>query len=361
MNDGVLVYLNCGGTISLSVLGNLYGRMETKDLEAAIQALSSHKKAWKFVEAFSHELLRGSYTDSYDVANQTAEVLKVVAVATCMGGLKNVRRSLRAVGRYLAGLGGKYTYVIGNVTRRVLKLVQETLDDPDEEFSIQENIKEALSLFLDEFNQTRDTMVTNAAVAEQIHSAEVILTFGRSATVERLLLEAAKKRTFEVVIAENSPRGDGHGLAKVLASEAKLDVTLIPDSAIFAVMPRVHKVIIGAEAVLANGSLIAPAGTLLVTTVARHYSKPVVSCAELYKVTPLFPLSTMADSKLLHPATILNEEIALEIPNVNIVNPANDLVPAEMISLLLSDNGGCSPVVVHRLVKQLYDEVEVPL
>ena len=47
------------------------------------------------------------------------------------------------------------------------------------------------------------------------------------------------------------PDGDGRATAVALA-EAGISTTLIADSAIFAMMARVNKVIVGAHAVLAN-------------------------------------------------------------------------------------------------------------
>lgn len=52
-------------------------------------------------------------------------------------------------------------------------------------------------------------------------------------------------------------------------------ITLIPDSAIFAMMARVNKVIIGTHSVMANGGLKAVCGTDSLALAAKHYSVPV--------------------------------------------------------------------------------------
>lgn len=66
----------------------------------------------------------------------------------------------------------------------------------------------------------------------------------------------------------------GHKLAADLA-EAQISTTLIPDSAIFAMMARVNKVIIGTHSVMANGGLKAVCGTHTLALAAKHYSVPV--------------------------------------------------------------------------------------
>jgi len=77
-------------------------------------------------------------------------------------------------------------------------------------------------------------------------------------------------------------------MAKALAS-AGIETTLIPDSAIFAVMSRVNKVILGSHTVTANGGLIACTGSRIVATAAKYHSTPVVVCIGLYKLSPQYP------------------------------------------------------------------------
>jgi hypothetical protein len=66
----------------------------------------------------------------------------------------------------------------------------------------------------------------------------------------------------------------GHELA-VSLSKSKIQTTVIADSAIFAIMSRVNKVIIGTHTVMANGGLRAICGSHIVALAAKHYSVPV--------------------------------------------------------------------------------------
>lgn len=54
-----------------------------------------------------------------------------------------------------------------------------------------------------------------------------------------------------------------------------IQTTVITDSAVFAIMSRVNKVIIGANTVLADGGLRAASGIHSVALAAKHYSVPV--------------------------------------------------------------------------------------
>jgi translation initiation factor 2B subunit (eIF-2B alpha/beta/delta family) len=142
--------------------------------------------------------------------------------------------------------------------------------------------------------------------------SEVIMTFGGSVTVQKFLEKAAskkekKRRQFQVFVAEGAPWFRGREMAISLA-EAGLDATLISDSSIFSLMSRVNKVIIGTHAVLANGGLLAPAGTHMVAQAARYYSVPVVVCAGLYKLSPIYPQDQESFNDLTSPGDILQFE-----------------------------------------------------
>ena len=80
-----------------------------------------------------------------------------------------------------------------------------------------------------------------------------------------------------------------------------IETTIIPDSAVFAVMSRVSKVILSAHAVKANGGMIAISNSLVVTTAAKHYSTPVVVCSGLYKLSPLYPYDIDAFTHYVNP------------------------------------------------------------
>ena len=57
-----------------------------------------------------------------------------------------------------------------------------------------------------------------------------------------------------MIVAEAAPFYGGHELSASLA-KSKIATTLITDSAIFAVMSRVNKVIVGTHTIMADGGL----------------------------------------------------------------------------------------------------------
>ena len=91
-------------------------------------------------------------------------------------------------------------------------------------------------------------------------------------------------------VAESAPSLRGHTTAKDLATgENPINVTLISDAAVFAMMARMDKVIIGAHAVIANGGLLVHSGGHALALAAKYHKVPVVCVTGLYKVNKESP------------------------------------------------------------------------
>jgi translation initiation factor eIF-2B subunit beta len=113
------------------------------------------------------------------------------------------------------------------------------------------------------------------------------MTTGWNKTVEEFLKKAASKRSFHVMVAEDAPGNSGHRLA-VSLGKAGIQTTLIADAAVFAVMSRVNKVIIGTGTVMADGGLMAANGCHALTLAAKHHSVPVLVVAGIFQLCPKY-------------------------------------------------------------------------
>lgn len=167
-----------------------------------------------------------------------------------------------------------------------------------------------------------------------IHANEVIMTIGKSRTVEEFLKRAAHKRRFQVIVAETSPTYQGHEMARTL-SAAGIDTTVISDSAIFAAMPRVNKVVLGSHAVLANGGLVAVTGSHLLAAAAKHHSTPVLVCTALYKLSPLFAYDSDTFNVTVSPHNALQFQEGSITDKVTVSNPYYDYVQPGLVSLFI--------------------------
>lgn len=194
--------------------------------------------------------------------------------------------------------------------------------------------------------------------SSHIHAGEVILTYSRSKTVESFLKAAAKKRQFQVIVCEGAPHFGGHSMAKSLA-DAGIDTTVIHDSAAFAIMARVNKVLLPAHAVLANGGLIAPSGCHMIALAAAHNSVPLVCLTGMYKLCPTYPhegQDTLQD--LVSPHSIVDyAELSDRIKSdVEFVNPVHDYIPPQTIGLYVTNIGAFQPSYIYRLLAEYYHQ-----
>ena len=246
---------------------------------------------------------------------------------------------------------------------------------------IRQEVIEGIGEIIDELEQSDEQIASYAL--EHIHANEVILTYSSSTTVQRFLLKAASKRKFTVIHAEFYPNNHRkvHSLVTgnpnpdhpdndVLPSEtfhktltsSGITVILIPDSAIFAVMSRVNKVILGTHAILGNGALIAAAGSKLVAHAARAHRVPVVVLAGTYQLSPRYPHDPHAYLEYGDVGRVLPyQDAELVGGTVWLENPRWDFVGPECVDLYVTNLGGHAPSYLYRVVRDQYRDEDVDL
>eukprot|EP00752_Nemacystus_decipiens_P002156 g2054.t1 len=184
---------------------------------------------------------------------------------------------------------------------------------------LRQNVVASIGELMTELRDMRGVIKEHAK--DTIHANEVILTFGNSATVDAFLKAAAggakDALNFRVIVAEAAPSCSGHILAKSLAKHG-IDTTVISDSAVFAMMARVNKVILSTHAVVANGGLIALNGSHAVALAAKDLSVPVVCVTGLFKLCPLFPHDQDTFNCLLSPAAVMSYKDKDSMKNVEV-------------------------------------------
>ncbi|KAK2798374.1 hypothetical protein FQN51_007774 [Onygenales sp. PD_10] len=205
---------------------------------------------------------------------------------------------------------------------------------------------------VDELSQVEDQIASYAL--EHIHSDEVILTYTSSATVHKFLAKAAAKRKFTVIYAEAYPNnhkethtivagpvsGDDDSLSpesfQKSLTELGATVILIPDSAVFALMSRVNKVILGTHSVLANGGLVAAAGTRVIANAAKVHKIPVIVVSGIYKLSPIYPFDYESLIEYGDASAVLPYEEG-DLDKIDVDNPLYDYVPAELVDLYITN------------------------
>nr|KAF6391845.1 eukaryotic translation initiation factor 2B subunit beta [Pipistrellus kuhlii] len=315
------------------------------------------------IESFVEALKRGGgRRSSEDMARETLGLLRRIIMDHRWSNAGELMELIRREGRRMTAAQPSET-TVGNMVRRVLRIIRQeslhkllTSGGLSEDFTIpysqlQSNIIEAINELLVELEGTTENIAAQAL--EHIHSNEVIMTIGYSRTVEAFLQEAARKRKFHVIVAECAPFCQGHEMA-VNLSKAGIETTVMTDAAIFAVMSRVNKVIIGTKTILANGALRAVTGTHTLALAAKHHSTPLIVCAPMFKLSPQFPNEEDSFHKFVAPEEVLPFTEGDILEKVSVHCPVFDYVPPELITLFISNIGGNAPSYIYRLMSELY-------
>ena len=175
-----------------------------------------------------------------------------------------------------------------------------------------------------------------------------------------------------MIVVENAPLYQGQQLALTLAKE-NIQTTVINDSAVFAMMSRVNKVIIETHSVMANGGSVhllvirrsvsnrcsfciqlicslhilavtlnqtkstrlkAQAGSNALALAAHYHSVPLIVCSAMYQLSPQYLCSYDGFNKFSNPQEILD---FVSDSKVEIANPAYDYVPPELVTLFITN------------------------
>jgi translation initiation factor 2B subunit (eIF-2B alpha/beta/delta family) len=180
-----------------------------------------------------------------------------------------------------------------------------------------------------------ETAADNAA--DRIDGATV-LTLSRSGTVATALDRAV---TDGVVVLESLPGGEGTSVAESLSTDH--DVTLARDAAVAdRVAAGVGAVLVGADAVLPDGSVVNKVGTRTAATVAAHEGASVfVACASA-KVAPAG--TTDVDRERRPRAGLYDGDAPVAVHE-----PTFDRTPAALVDAVVTERGALDAEGVHAV------------
>lgn len=365
------------------------------------------------VDSLVARLRRRKLVGSFQVASETALLCRSVVSTYRWQHVDQLITHLKSVGRALT-LAQPREYASGNIVRRVLKMIREVhadsiaglLDDesdgkltrtasttntqslhfpvdsstaihsailnllgkPDVSSTqtsprISSSIESGANLrpaiiagiqdLMDELSRVyRDV---GPPSLQYIHTSEIILTHGSSKTVSAFLKYAAEQRKFTVLVTESAPNDTTAARTMVEQLNAcGINTILVPDAAVFALMARVNKVIIGTHAILQNGGLLAASGARQVTLAARVHATPVVVVTGVYKLTPVYPFDDEGLIELVSPELVLPFKEGA-VGGVDVVNPYWDYIEPELLALYITNLGAHAPTTLHRVMSENYD------
>ena len=187
------------------------------------------------------------------------------------------------------------------------------------------------------FNES-DTIMTHCNAG-----ALATVGYGTALGVIRAIKESGKK--VKVIATETRPVQQGSRLTAFELKYDGIDVSLIPDTAVGYTMANglVNGVVVGADRILRIGHVFNKIGTYQVATMAKQHNIPFYVAA---------PLSTF-DLESKPKDVIIEQRKASEVTGIgdnktapdgiDVINPAFDITPPELISGIITENGIAKP------------------
>ncbi|MDI9645956.1 MAG: ribose 1,5-bisphosphate isomerase [Archaeoglobales archaeon] len=199
----------------------------------------------------------------------------------------------------------------------------------------------------------------------RIRDGSVVMTHCNSSSVLSILKRAHEKgKKIEVIATESRPRWQGRLTARQLR-ELGIEVTLIVDSAVRYFMNDVDCVLVGADAITANGALINKIGTSQIALIAKESRKPFMVAAETYKFSPKTLYGELVDIEERDAEEVAPKDL-LDL-GVKVRNPAFDVTPRSYIDVIITEIGVITPEMAYIVIKErlgysaVEDEIKIDL
>ena len=175
--------------------------------------------------------------------------------------------------------------------------------------------------------------------------------YGTALGIIRAAVEEGKK--IHVYVTETRPKLQGARLTALELKYENIPVTVICDNMVGYIMQKelVNKVFVGADRILRTGHVINKIGTYTIAVLAKYHNVPFYVAA---------PTSTFDLKKALDQIEIEErspEEVAFcgnirVVPKgVNILNPAFDVTPPQLITAIITEKGILEPPLDHAITK----------
>ena len=320
-----------------------------------------------------NELVFVTYTDFHDVANAIKNLVvrgaPVIGVSGAFGMALAAQQSTAKTKEELLSDLEKAKQILFETRPTAVNLkwgLEKIMDTAKQGHSISE-IKQSL---IEVSKQMADNDITiNKEMGKNgsilFENNDTIMThcnagslatvaYGTALGVIRATKESGKN--VKVIATETRPVQQGSRLTAFELKHDGFDVSLIPDTAVGYTMANglVDKVVVGADRIVRTGHVFNKIGTYQIATMAKQHGIPFYVAA---------PLSTF-DMKSNAKDVIIEMRKGTEVTgigdkktapdDINVINPAFDITPPELISGIITEKGIAKPPF-EESIKKLFD------
>jgi len=217
---------------------------------------------------------------------------------------------------------------------------------------IKKNVVEAAKQMADDDIQTNMLIGKNGS--ELINDNDTVMTHCNAGALATVgygtalgVIRAAKDsgKNIKVIATETRPIQQGSRLTAFELKHDGINVSLIPDTAVGYTIANslVNKIVVGADRILRTGHVFNKIGTYQVAIIAKQHDIP------FYVAAPLSTFDMQSDPE----DVVIEQRKASEVTGIgdkktapdgiNVINPAFDMTPPELISGIITEKGIAKP------------------
>ena len=300
------------------------------------------------VEATAADIASMEIRGAATIAEAAARALRVQAEESDADDPEEFDRELRRAARHL--LDTRPTAVsLPNSLRYVFqRLAGDTVEE--RRASVVDGARE----FCERLDNAQDDL--GAIGANRLRDGDTILTHCHS-TDALSCVEAAREqgKSLNAIVKETRPRKQGHITARQLR-EMGVPVTLIVDGAAGRYLDDADHVIVGADSIAADGSVINKIGTRSLAVTARERDTPIVVAAQTIKLDPATLSGHTVEIEMRAEEEVIGEDERDSIGEITVENPAFDVTPPRYVDAIVTERGQFPPESIVTLMRELFGE-----
>jgi ribose 1,5-bisphosphate isomerase len=215
--------------------------------------------------------------------------------------------------------------------------------------------------FQAELEQAQDRL--GQVGANRLRDGDVVMTHCHS-TDALSCVEAALDdgKHIEAIVKETRPRKQGHITAEQLR-EWDVPVTLVVDNAARRYLDDADHVLVGADSIAADGSVINKIGTSGMAVNARERGVPVMVAAQTIKLHPDTMTGHTVEIEMRDEREVLSDDERTGISGGDadgnglvVENPAFDVTPPRYVDAIVTERGQFPPESIVILMRELFGD-----
>jgi len=295
-------------------------------------------------EAIATMEVRGAAT----IAGEAADALATQARETEASDPDQFRATMRAAGRRL-----RETRPTAVSLPNALRYVLQRMEGNDVE-ALRESVVRAAAEFDRRLERAQEDL--GQIGANRLQDGDTIMTHCHS-TDALACVEAALEqgKEIEAIVKETRPRKQGHITAERLR-ELGVPVTLVVDSAARRYLDEVDHVLVGADSIAADGSVINKIGTSGLAVNARERGVPIMTAAQTIKLHPETLTGHTVEIEMRDEDEVIDEATRADVGEIAVENPAFDVTPPRYMDAIVTESGQFPPESIVTLMRELFGE-----